>query len=114
MVGSRKSSPWRRYAANNVGQRNRRRPLPAGGPPPNRVKKGAEPASGTETTQHGDAPVCGSMVEKLPQLVGAARVHEFSHRLAFDLPDPFARQIELFAELLERMVGRGIDPETHP
>jgi hypothetical protein len=37
-----------------------------------------------------------------------------SHRPAFNLPDPSGRQIELWTQRLERMVGPGIDPRTRP
>ncbi len=41
-------------------------------------------------------------------------MHQLTHRFAFDLANPLAGHVELFAQLLERVVRRRVDSEAHP
>ena len=38
---------------------------------------------------------------------------QLAQRLGFDLADTFARDVELLADLFERVVGVHLDPESH-
>src|SRR5208283_5594847 len=54
-----------------------------------------------------------SIVQKAPQLPAAARVLQFAQGLGLDLADALARDRELLADLLERMVGVHADAKAH-
>src|SRR4051812_19105140 len=43
----------------------------------------------------------------------ARRVPQLTQRLGFDLPDPLARDLEVLADFLERVVRLLADPEPH-
>src|SRR6266545_2914916 len=48
------------------------------------------------------------------EALGARRVPELPQRLRLDLPDPLARDLEILADLLERVVALLADAEAHP
>src|SRR6266496_1849696 len=48
------------------------------------------------------------------EALGARRVPELPQRLRLDLPDPLARDLEVLADLLERVVALLADAEAHP
>src|SRR5271157_5932327 len=54
-----------------------------------------------------------SIVQKTSQFSGARRMFQFAQRLGLDLADAFARDRELLADFLERMVGVHADAESH-
>src|SRR2546423_6242872 len=52
-------------------------------------------------------------LEEASQLLGARRVAELAQRLRLDLADALARDVELLADFLERVVGVHLDAEAH-
>src|SRR5690606_4324674 len=54
-----------------------------------------------------------SLVEERPHLAAAARVLELPQRLGLDLADTLARDRELLADFLERVIGVHADAEAH-
>src|SRR5690242_7531500 len=54
-----------------------------------------------------------SVVEETAQLSAAAWVLQFAERLRLDLTDALARNIELLADLLKRVIGVHTYPESH-
>ena len=53
-------------------------------------------------------------VEETPELLRAGRVAQLAQRLGFYLPDSLARDVELLADLFERVIGVHVDTEAHP
>src|SRR4026207_106417 len=53
------------------------------------------------------------LVEEALQPLGARRVAQLAQRLGLDLAYALARDVELLADLLERVVGRHLDAEAH-
>src|SRR6185312_4185611 len=51
--------------------------------------------------------------QEAAQLLAAARVAQLAQRLRLDLADALARDIELLADLFERVVGIHVDAEAH-
>src|SRR5688500_19340229 len=51
--------------------------------------------------------------QEASQLLAAARMPELAQRLGLDLADALARDVELLADFLERVVGRQVDAEAH-
>ena len=49
-----------------------------------------------------------------PEHLAPGRMAQFLERLDLDLPDPFPRQVEEFADLFERMLRADPDAEAHP
>src|SRR6188508_806068 len=68
------------------------------------------PASHTTSAQNARV---ASILEETPQLLAAARVPQLAQRLGLDLPDALARDVELLADFLERVVGIHVDTEAH-
>src|SRR5205814_2856162 len=52
-------------------------------------------------------------LEERAQLLRARRVAELAQRLRLDLADALARDVELLADLFERVVGVHLDAEAH-
>src|SRR5690606_24075386 len=52
-------------------------------------------------------------LEEALQLVRAAGVAELAKGLGLDLADPLAGDVELLADLLQRVVGAHLDAEAH-
>src|SRR5690606_34947360 len=51
--------------------------------------------------------------EEASQLLAAARMPQLAQRLRLDLADALARDVELLADLFERVVGVHVDAEAH-
>jgi len=75
-------------------------------------------ASGTSTEKSTSNPALGDLgllnAQQRPQSMCAFRVAQTSQRLRLDLPDPFAAQVELLGNLLQRMLAIVTDPESQP
>ncbi len=56
----------------------------------------------------------GFLLDEAFEIARAAGLAQLAQRLGLDLPDSFARDRELLADFLERVVGLLPDPETHP
>src|SRR5690349_21544060 len=56
---------------------------------------------------------CQSIIQKASELPAPAWVLQFPERLGFDLADTLARDRELLADFLERVVGVHTDAEAH-
>src|SRR5690606_33851917 len=52
--------------------------------------------------------------QEAAELVRARRVPELAQRLGLYLADALARDVELLADFLERVVGVHVDAEAHP
>ena len=46
-------------------------------------------------------------------MIAAGWMTQFAQCFCFDLPDAFTRDVELFADFLERVIGIHVDTETH-
>src|SRR6266702_8897983 len=53
------------------------------------------------------------VVQETLQPLGTRRVAELAQGLRLDLPDALARDVELLADLFQRVVGVHFDAETH-
>src|SRR6478736_1471394 len=53
------------------------------------------------------------LIEEALQPLGARRVAQLAQRLGLDLAYALARDVELLADLLQRVVGRHLDAEAH-
>ncbi|MCY1252551.1 hypothetical protein D9M68_05280 [compost metagenome] len=70
--------------------------------------------SGVGRRKGARTPRLCSALEKGPQLVSTTGMHQLAHRLALNLTDPLAGQVELLADLFKRVVRDRIEPESHP
>src|ERR1700687_807373 len=53
-------------------------------------------------------------LDKAAQLLRPRRMAQLAQRLGFDLPDALARDVELLADFLQRVIGVHLDSEAHP
>src|SRR4029453_1650719 len=60
-----------------------------------------------------DAEKRGLALDERLERPAAARVAQLAQRLGFDLADALARDVEVLADLFERMVGALPDAEAH-
>src|SRR5690606_37090170 len=91
-----------------------------------RRMSGARPRTpGRETAQRSPAPIHARsrprvrpaqplLIQEAPELPAPRRVFQLAQRLRLDLADAFARDGELLAHFLQRVVGVHADPEAHP
>src|SRR2546430_271631 len=53
-------------------------------------------------------------LDEAAQLLRPRWMAQLAQRLGFDLPDALARDVELLADFLQRVIGVHLDPEAHP
>src|ERR1700716_2818268 len=72
-------------------------------------------AAATSTTSAVRVRTPGSLEDLpqvIPQLLGAARMPQFSQSLGFDLPNPFAGHPELATNLFQRALATVVESKT--
>src|SRR5499427_727326 len=59
------------------------------------------------------ARIASFEIEERAELFRAARMAQLAQRLGLDLADALARDVELLADLFQRVVGVHVDAEAH-